>query len=293
MKLNLRTALFAAISVIALFITNAAAFGSTIDVVFYDNRFGTIDDTTGTFNQLSTLPISASSGIASMGGMLFIEDMGSKLFTVDPITGAYTLVGNTGLNVTSGAFAGDENGLFEVDYASNLQQIDPLTGHGSLIAATGLVANNGHYDTSLSAFGNSLYYTAGVAGASDELYQIDMMTGHTTDLGSTGVTGIAGSAIANGELELFQYGQSRNYVYMAAIGTNTFTRGAQLSATIVDGGAIYVPGTVSGYSTAVVPEPATGYTSASLLIIGIAIVNCRRLRLRKVTASRASGMRRA
>ena len=102
--------------------------------------------------------------------------------------------------------------------------------------ATGLAANNGNYDTSLSFDGNYLYYTQGRSGSADVLYQINTTTGAARSLGSTGVTGIAGSALVNGRLELYQYGQSRNYVYSAPILSTSFTRGARLSDQIIVGG---------------------------------------------------------
>jgi hypothetical protein len=234
----------------------ASAFSATIDVVFYDSRFGTYNDQTGAFTQLSTLPVAHSAGVASMNGLVYLEDMGTELFTVDPVTGDYTLVGSTNLSTTAGAFAGSNAGLFEIDYSSNLYSINPLSGQGSLIGSLGIAANNGQFDTSLSADMNYLYYTAGGAGQADELYRINPLTGLATDLGTTGVTGIAGSALVNGNLELFQYGQGTNYSWLAAAGSTGFTRGRQLPISIVDGGAVYSPaGTTAAQATAT-PEPS-------------------------------------
>ena len=104
----------------ALALNAASAFGATIDVVFYDSRFGTYDDQTGVFTQLSNLPVAHSAGVASMNGLVYLEDMGTELFTVDPVTGDWALVGSTNLQTTSGAFAGSNAGLFEIDYSSTL-----------------------------------------------------------------------------------------------------------------------------------------------------------------------------
>ena len=242
-----------------------SAFGSTISVIFYDNRFGALDDKTGAYTAISTLPLSASSGIAAMNGLLYVENMGSTLFSVDPFTGVSQQIGATGLTTTSGAFAGGANGLFEVDYLSDLYSINPTTGRGQLVGATGLAANNGGFDTSLSSDGNSLYYTAGRAGALDELFRINVATGLATDLGSTGVTGIAGSAFVGSNLELFQYGQGTNYIYSASVGLTDFVREAHLGAQIIDGGAVFsLPAAASLQSTAS-PEPG----SALLLAAGL------------------------
>jgi hypothetical protein len=252
-RCSFKTAVFAAV----LALNAASAFGATIDVVFYDSRFGTYDDQTGVFTQLSTLPVAHSAGVASMNGLVYLEDMGTELFTVDPVTGDWALVGSTNLQTTAGAFAGSDAGLFEIDYSSNLFSINPLTGQGSLIGSLGLAPNNGQYDTSLSADIDYLYYTAGLSGHADELYRIDPRTGLATDLGSTGVTGIAGSALVDGNLELFQYGQGANYSWLAPAGSTGFTRGRQLPISIVDGGAVYSPMSTSAAGVIATPEPST------------------------------------
>jgi hypothetical protein len=96
----------------------------------------------------------------------------------------------------------------------------------------------------------------------DELYRISTQTGRATDLGSSGVRGIAGSAVVNGNLELFQYhwDNTPNYIFSAPVGTTDFTQQALLSTKIVDGGvaipAAFPNALVSG-ATAASPEPGT------------------------------------
>jgi hypothetical protein len=82
-------------------------------------------------------------------------------------------------------------------------------------------------DTSLSFDGTSLLYTAGGSGQNDDF---------ATDLGSTGIIGIAGSAFVDGTLELYQYGQAVNYIFAAPDESVNFTRVAQRGAQIMDGG---------------------------------------------------------
>jgi PEP-CTERM motif len=241
-------------------------FAGSIGVVFDDSRFGNLNDLTGGFIQLGTLPLSESAGIAAEGGYLYYEDMGSALYTVDPLTGISQMVGYTGIGTTAVVFGGGVEGLFEIDYASNLFAINPLTGQGTLVGPTGLPANNGGLDTSLSADGTSLLYTAGAPGQSDELYRVNIATGLATDLGSTGVTGIAGSAFVNGDLELFQYGQSANYIYEAPDGSSNFTQAVQLSTQIIDGGALYGASESTSFESIGTPEPATMLLMAASLI---------------------------
>jgi hypothetical protein len=239
----------------------AAARASLMDVIFYDNRFGTIDTSSGSYTSISTLPINKAAGIAQSNGSTYVEDLANNLLLMDPVTGASRVLGNTGLGLNFVVFAGGDTGLYGIDYASNLYSFNPANGAATLIGSTGLAANNGQFDTSLSFDGTSLLYTAGRLGSSDELYKINITTGIATDLGSTGVTAIAGSAFAAGNLDLFQYGQSTNYLYSASDGSTSFARGAAPGAQIVDGG---IP--VSYSTPASVPEPATLLMAGSAFI---------------------------
>jgi hypothetical protein len=254
----------------------------SIDVVFNDNRFGTIDDTTGSFSEISTVPISAAGGIADVNGVLYLDDFANNLLTVDPVTGQSAYIGNTGLSTNVGAFGGGSAGLFEVDYNSNLYSISATTGQATLVGATGLAANNGLLDTSLSFDGSALLYTAGGAGQNDELYTVNTVTGIATDLGSTGVSGVAGSAFVNGTLELYQYGQLANYIFAAPDGSVNFTQGAPLGAQIIDGGvpadfAVEDSGSSSLPLTARTPEPAT----QALIGMGLTAIGMLRWRRRR------------
>jgi hypothetical protein len=243
------------------------ACGGTVDVIFYDNRFGQIDDQTGAYTQIGTLPIGAAAGIGYYRGIMYVEDLNNDLFSVNASNGAATLIGATGLGTTPTVFTASLAGLFEVDYASNLYQLNAGTGKATLIGATGLAANNGWYDTSLSSDGTSLYYTQGSPGVNDELYRINQQTGVATDLGSTGVTAIAGSAFVNGSLELYQYGQNQNYIYSAPDGSTAFTRESVLNAQILDGGTDATGTSVSSGQMAT-PEPA----SAALMGFGLVLI---------------------
>jgi hypothetical protein len=250
------------------------ALATSVTVIFYDNRFGTINDATGAYSQVGTLPIGKAGGIAAANGLLYVEDFGNNLYSVDSLTGEAHLAGNTGLGLSLAAFGGSGAGLFEIDYQSVLYSINKTNGAATMVGRTGLAPNNGWDDTSLSSDGQYLYYTAGAGGAKDELYRIDQKTGVATDLGSTGQTGIAGSAFVNGSLELYQWGQARNYIYTSAITTGkwNFVQGPQLAAQIIDGGVVVSPGgltlgTVSGLSGIVAtPEPAPRWMAGGGLL---------------------------
>ncbi len=102
---------------------NGTLAAGNIDVVFYDNRFGTIDDTAGVYTQISTLPITAAGGIAWTA--LPAWPALPRGLRQQPAYGGLAhrsraYCGNTGLGLSIAAFAGGEQGLFEIDYASNL-----------------------------------------------------------------------------------------------------------------------------------------------------------------------------
>ena len=239
------------------------ACADQIDSVFYDNRFGTINSATGAFTQVGTLPIAQSAGIADDNGTLFAQSMQSQLITIDPVSGLSSIIGSSGLQLSSVGFAGGLNGLFEVDTMSNLYSINPGTGAATLAGATGLAPNYQEWDTSLSDSGTSLYFTAGGAGAIDQLYQLNPTTGVATDLGSTGVTGIAGSAIVNGNLELFQYNAGTDHIYIAPLGSTDFLAGPSLGVQIVDGGVVVGTPASNSRQSLATPEPFSSLLFAS------------------------------
>ena len=251
----------------------AGAAADPLYSVFCDNRFGTIDSNSGSYAQIGTLIFSAAAGIGEFNNALYAQSMQGELITVNPAAGASTVIGDAGLNTTSEVFAGGANGLFEIDSLSDLYSISPLTGAGSLIGSIGLPANNGGWDTSLSDDGTNLYFTAGGGGAIDELYQINTATGLATDLGSTGVSGIAGSAIAGADLDLFQYNAGTDHIYNAPLGSSSFVAAAVLSTQIVDGGVALSP-SAEAFSGAT-PEPVT------FLLLGSGLVAIGLFRRRK------------
>ena len=257
--------------VVGLTFAAGSASAGIINVVFDSSQFGTIDSSTGAYTQISNIPLSEAAGIAIGPGTLFVEDIYSNLLSIDPATGIATLVGNSGLNLTVPVFGGGVSGLFELDTGSHLYSISATTGQATLIGPTGLPTNNFNYDTSLSGDGTSLYYTAGPAGGIDELYRIDPTTGLAADLGSTGVRGIAGSAFVNGQLDLFQYGQSTNYIYSAPDGSTQFVQGPELAAQIIDGGAVFPVEGASSQPAGATPEPGTlllVFSGVLLIIFG-------------------------
>src|ERR1700728_1066354 len=82
------------------------ASAGSIYSVFYDDRFGVIDDSSGAFTQIGTLPIAQSGGIAYDNGTLYAQSIQSELISIDPVSGASSVIGTSGLQLTSVGFAG-------------------------------------------------------------------------------------------------------------------------------------------------------------------------------------------
>jgi hypothetical protein len=81
------------------------------------------------------------------------------------------------------------------------------------------------------------------------------------------MSGIAGSAIVNGDLDLFQYhwDGSTDRVYRAALGATDFTAVAVLETQVVDGGTL-LDLSFGSSEGATAPEPF------SLLLIGSGLI---------------------
>lgn len=128
---------------------------------------------------LMTMPISP------VGAVLVAVDADTMgLYSLDPETGAATLVGNTGADVVAGlAYDPIPDLLYATTTRSgNLYSIDYTTGAAALIGELGFGLMHGlAYDSStetlLGTYGES---------AGDGLYSIDVSTGATTLIGHVG-----------------------------------------------------------------------------------------------------------
>jgi hypothetical protein len=141
------------------------------------------------------------------------------LIGVDPVTGAASLVGKTGLGdcstptspcgLNSAGFLGNLGGnLYATDFANNLYSVDSTTGAASLIGPTGIPAITANpnipnsdgsfnvFDANLFSFRGKLYtifdgFTINpVTGAvapivPGAIYEIDAKTGQATRIAST------------------------------------------------------------------------------------------------------------
>ena len=195
----------------ATMVACVGAVGVTVaakaDTVVFDGTdsglFGRLDLNTGVFTQAATLTGITPAGLAEVGSALYIaEYQGTAFYRLNPVTGAVTQIGNTGLDGAQYAGIGSTTtGVYAIDSSGNLYSVNPVTGASTLIGPTG-VAPTPDPTTALEAFSLStgsatLYY-----GNLNELYSVNTSTGAATLLGSTGAAGIGIDALvtANGAL---------------------------------------------------------------------------------------------
>jgi hypothetical protein len=259
---------FGTLAVLVALWSVVGASPARADVVVYtttfNNEFGTLDLTNGTFNQIATLNLTIPGDqIYGLGwgsnGMLYGLDSqpAANIWQIDPTTGAVTEIGaiaGGGANGQSVAGASsDADGKFYVlsqDVQAAYYTLTPpsttpnmINGATSINTAGGLVAVNSK-GTQLFASGfnppNSTW----------DLYSVNTATGTATDLGNTGYTPTAGILVGG---ILYGFDSTSNSI----ITINTTTGAGSLVAL-----TNFAPG---DYVTAMasVPEPSS-------LVLGVA-----------------------
>jgi hypothetical protein len=247
-------------------------------------QFGVIDLGTGVYSHRGNTP-EVLIGLGIDNGILYGVDALDRLLTIDPQTGATTVVGLTGIpgsdpNGNVGALpyftSLTTGGLFGFDWSNRLYSIDPATGAGTLIGATGIPARSGPFG-SVAAAGDAtaLYYiieeisdpvtrTVVIPGS---VYRIDPASATATLL-PEGIPELPfpGAGFADGSLYLFR--ASLGGIFPPAeIWRLDPSSGALLSIINQDPAL----GDVFGAVQAPIPEPGTMW----LLAGGLVAVACR------------------
>ncbi len=146
--------------------------------------------------RLNLLTAFVALSLPALGQDLIGLDLGGGYFRIDPRTGSTTLVGSTGLaqNIWTSLALDSRGRLFSsygyynAPYA--IYELDPVTGHATFRIQTSFIG------VSAMAFGpgDVLYLTedptAPLAHGPYELHRVDLATGVTTLVGSTGISGI-------------------------------------------------------------------------------------------------------
>ncbi len=287
------------ITAVAFGLATAAANASPLTYVIGNNdiegthHFGTVNLATGAFQQIGpNAPVGSEGLAAGPGGSLLTLAYNSDLYSINPATGAYTLVGPTGLGdcstpespcgPTSSLTLGSANGnIYATDFQNRIYSVNPLTGAATLIGTTGIPpipfipasfnpdGTINFYEEALFGAGGKLYATfdalvfdlttfsvASIAVA-PALYQIDPSTGRATLVGPTDLS-IGAVVGANGTNYAFNLLRGQIFSLDVASGNTSFVSDTDPTA-----------GTIRGAATAI-PEPAsivlTGVGLAATLV---------------------------
>jgi hypothetical protein len=172
-----------------------------------NGQFGTLDLGTGAFTALGSVRSGGYSGIGNLAdGTLVGVDGNNNFIQIDGSTGAITVIGPTGINVTTSAslLTGEQ---YAIDDHNQLFQIDPATGTASLLGPTGIPFDLRTFANGLAGDDmGSLYYIYQDAASISTLYQLDLTSGAATPIGLTGAAGIVGAGFAGGVLYAYNLG---------------------------------------------------------------------------------------
>jgi uncharacterized repeat protein (TIGR03803 family) len=180
---------------IALFVsTSPDARAQTTYAMTQGGVFGTLNLSTGAFNQISN-PGFEPAGFGAVGTNLYAANYpGSTLYEINLSNGTFTTVGTGTASYYD--FGSTATQLYATGTDTNLYSVNTSTGASTLIGPTGL--GTGGYQT-MSTGGTALYTTATPSGDS-LLYSVNTTTGAATEIGDTGVINISGMGFADGQL---------------------------------------------------------------------------------------------
>jgi hypothetical protein len=268
---------------LALFTASASAgplvYAVSTNFNNFTGQFGTVDLTTGTFNEIGSVISDPLFGLMpGPNGNLLSLSISGNLDSINPATGAVSVIGATGLGNVAGVTAEFNGTVYATDLYNNLYSVNTTTGVASLIGPTGLpicpslISPVEVSDETLFTANGKLYATFDGVNLttlalvdSPELYQINPATGVATLVGPTAM-GLDAVVPVNGTVYGLDFG------YYA--GPNTV-----LSLNLANGNTTFlndyvsspVPGGVNSFDiegASPTPEPA----SFTLLGIGIAAV---------------------
>ena len=172
------------IAIFALVLVTTAAYAdSLVYIVNGSQQFGTINLATGAFQQIGpTQPEAGSFGLATApNGSLVTFAYSSNLYSINPATGAPTLVGPTGLDScatstspcgpTSASTLGNSAGkIYATDFQNSLYTVNAVTGAPTLIGPTG-IPEIPFIPGSFNADGTINFYDQAIFGVAGNLYE--------------------------------------------------------------------------------------------------------------------------
>jgi len=276
---------------LALFTGSASAgpivYTVSINYNNFTSQFGTMDLTTGAFNQIGSVISDPLGGLMpGSNGKLLSLSISGNLDSVDPATGAVSVIGATGLGNLAGVTAELNGTVYATDLYNNFYSVNTTNGVASLIGPTGLpicpslISPVEVSDETLFMANGKLYATFdginlmnSTVVDSPELYQINPVTGVATMVGATAL-GLQAAVQINGTVYGLDFNPTGPNAVLSldlANGNTTFLNN-YVSSPVAGGVNAFA---VTGVSPT--PEPA----SFTLVGIGIAAVLVSRRRKRR------------
>jgi len=250
-------------------------------------------------------------GIASATPILYGVTFGNQLITINPTTGAGTLVGNLSSNMAAfglGTFGGK---LYAFDQVADLlREIDPSTA--ATVSSINLGVGNLTGEGGLDFRSDGVGFLNSTSGTTSNVYRFTLAANSGVLVGSENTAGIDGLAFSPTDVLYAMGQQPQNNLYtvnqttgaLTLVGATGFSNASSLSGLDFIGGTLY--GVISdslytlnpltgaatlvgptGFSsisglasldvggTATVPEPAT------LLLLGSGAIALSRRRMRR------------
>jgi hypothetical protein len=271
-----------------LYVVSAPAGGAAV--------FGTLDTSTGAFNQTGPNLAGSAGLVQGTNGSLLTLTFNGDLTSINPKSGISTLIGPTGLADCSAppaspcgqhwanTLASLNGQVYATDSANDLYKVNALTGAATLVGPTGIPAVpytpfTTSSDGSFNVFDETLFgangklfatfdaitldpatFTTASVVIAPDLYQIDPTTGVTSLIGPTDLN-LGAVAAVDGAYYAFNVATSQVVSLDLATGNTSFITGFDPAIGLVEGAVA-------------TPEPA------SIMFAGIALVAfalCRRL----------------
>ena len=131
-------------------------------------------------------------GATHAAPLIYVDDAGGNIGTVDVATRAATVIGNAGVTLTDIAFSPAQQ-LYGISFG-NLYSINQTTGQGTLIGSLGQsnVQMNGLvFGTNGTLYASGIIGPAGNIGAeTNGLFQVNTTTGAATQIGNSSLSGL-------------------------------------------------------------------------------------------------------
>jgi hypothetical protein len=154
---------------------------------------------------ITLLVIACGTGTARAGQILWIDDAFGNIGTVDVSTGASTVIGNSGVNLTDIAFDPHGN-LYGVSFTS-LYTINTSNAHATLVGNLGDIVSGGA-NALVFAPDGTLYAASSLSA---DLFTVNPATGAATAVAGSLRVGSAGDLAFNGG-NLFETSRSNTLI---------------------------------------------------------------------------------